>query len=173
MDNCTDWNAQLRMVGHSRCKGKIRKYLTMPDKVQGQGLPEYALLITLIAAVVVVVMALLGSTIKRALCDPLIALNAQYAASCLVEAEELSSSDGQTHSIAALAAYRSSSGELIIAARLPAGVTATLTVEGYGNMTYIPQKDVYLLVVQTAPSPSSVIINSSEGGSMVVEVRML
>ncbi len=141
------------------------------EPVQGQGLPEYAIILSLVAVVVVGIMVLLGSGVKQALCKPLIGLNPEYATECLAEPEGQASPDDTSYPISALAAYSSSRGHLVIAARLPAGATGNLTVEGYGAMDYLPQKDVYVLVINTDTPPSSVTVNSSDGGTITVDVR--
>ena len=139
--------------------------------VRGQGLPEYALILALVAVVVVGIMALLGSGVKQALCKPLIGLNPEYAAECLSEPEEQASPEDASYPISALAAYSTSRGHLVIAARLPEGATGNLTVQGYGAMEYLPQKDAYVLVVNTDTPPSSVTVISSDGGTITVDVR--
>ena len=80
------------------------------------------------------------------------------------------SNDEEGHNISGRARYSSYRDTLYIAARLPEGTSATLTVEGYGEMEYVPYRDAYRLVVHTYDPPSTVTIISSEGPSKTIEV---
>jgi hypothetical protein len=147
---------------------KSKSYRTDGDI--GQGLPEYAIIIALIAVVVVVIAAVFGSAVKQAFCEPLIAFDPEYTLYCLEEPDQPSSPDEEGHDISGRARYSSYRDTLYIAARLPEGTSATLTVEGYGEMEYVPYRDAYRLVVHTHDPPSTVTIISSEGPSKTIEV---
>jgi hypothetical protein len=123
-----------------------------------------------VAIVVVVIAALMGSAVGQAFCEPLIALNPEYDSSCVHAPESPSSPEEQAGTISSMAVYSSSRGNLYIAACVPEGSSATLTVVGYGEMQYIPHKDAFVLVIPTSDPPSSVTITSSEGARTTIDV---
>lgn len=141
------------------------------DRELGQGLVEYAVIIALIAVVVIVVVAIFGSGVKQAFCEPLIALDPDYTMICLDEPALIPVSGEEEHAISGRARYSNYRDTLYVAARLPEGTSATLTVEGYGEMEYVPYRDAYRLRVHTHDPPSTVTIISSEGPSITVDVR--
>ena len=153
-----------------RHKSHFWNWLRSLPQIHGQGLPEYALIIALVAIVVVAIAALMGSAIRQAFCEPLIALNPEYASSCIQAPVPPSSPEEEAGAISSLAVYSSSRGNLYIAARVPDGSSATLTVVGYGDMQYVPKKDAFVLVIPISDPPSSVTITSSEGPSVTIEV---
>ncbi|OGO19661.1 MAG: hypothetical protein A2Z14_10480 [Chloroflexi bacterium RBG_16_48_8] len=138
----------------------------------GQGLAEYSLIISFVAVAVVFIATLLGSRIKQALCEPLIAINPEFTTSCVGEPDNLSSQEGEEtgNSIAVLAVYSASRGKLYIAARPSGDTTASVSVDGYGPMQYILQKDAFVLVIDTDHPPATVTLRSSEGATMTVDV---
>jgi Flp pilus assembly pilin Flp len=136
----------------------------------GQGLTEYAIIIALVAVVVIVIAAVFGSAVKQALCEPLIAFDPEYTLYCLAEPDIPTSPEEEGHSISGRARYSSYRDSLYIAARIPEGTSATLTVEGYGEMEYVPYRDAYRLVIHTHDPPSTVTIISSEGSSITIDV---
>jgi hypothetical protein len=139
---------------------------------RGQGLAEYAILISLVAVAVIAVAALLGPGIKKALCEPLIVMNPEFTASCVGEPETAASNDGEEAggSIAALVIYSSARGNLYIAARPPKDSTASLTVDGYGPMQYLPNRNVFVLVIPTGDPPPTITIRSSDGSITTMDV---
>jgi hypothetical protein len=136
----------------------------------GQGLVEYAIIIALVAVVVIVITALFGSAVKQALCEPLIAFDEEYTMYCLEEPAPPASPDEEGYAISGRARYSSYRDSLYIAARLPEGSSATLTVEGYGEMEYVPYRDAYRLVIHTHDPPETVTIISNDGSSITVDV---
>jgi Flp pilus assembly pilin Flp len=135
----------------------------------GQGLTEYSILLALVAVIVIPIGALLGSTVKQAFCEPLITLNPEFTTSCIKEPPS-PSNENVAYPITALAAYSSNRGQLYIAARISEDTTAALSVDGYGPMQYLPQKDVFLLVIQTQDPPETVTIRSTEGTEKTIRV---
>jgi Flp pilus assembly pilin Flp len=144
-----------------------------PPLGAGQGLTEYALLITLVAVVVIMMLVTLGRGVKGVFCNLMITLEPEMPLSCVVPVAEEGGGDGDSDqgSLSALAGYRSSDQKLVVMARAPQGASATLTVAGYGTMSQVPGTDYYKLVVTTSDPPATVTIQSSEGGSYVVQVR--
>jgi len=160
---------EIQTTSRNICKGQeIQKN----GQHRGQGLAEYAIVISLVAVTVIAVAALLGPGIKKAFCEPLIVINPEFTASCVGEPETASSNDGEETegSIAALAIYSSSRGNLYIAARPPKDSTASLTVDGYGPMQYIPDRNVFVLVIPTGDPPSTITIRSSDGSITTIDV---
>jgi Flp pilus assembly pilin Flp len=137
----------------------------------GQGLVEYAVIIALIAVVVIVVVAIFGTGVKQAFCEPLIALDPEYTMICLDEPALIPISGEEGHAMSGRARYSNYRDTLYVAARIPEGTSATLTVEGYGEMEYVPYRDAYRLRIHTHDPPSTVTIISSEGPSITIDVR--
>jgi hypothetical protein len=135
-----------------------------------QGLAEYAIIIALVAIIVIVIVVVFGSAVQQALCEPLIAFDPEYTMYGLKEPDPPSSPDEEGHFISGRARYSSYRDSLCIAARLPEGISATLTVEGYGEMEYVPYRDAYRLVIHTRDPPSTITIMSSEGPSITIDV---
>ena len=138
----------------------------------GQGLAEYSIIISLVAVAVMAAAALLGPGIKKVLCEPLIVMNPEFTASCVGEPETATSNDGEETGspIAAIAFYSPSRGNLYIAARLPKDSTATLAVDGYGPMQYLPNRGVFVLVISMGDPPSTITIRSSDGSITTIDV---
>jgi Flp pilus assembly pilin Flp len=151
----------------------LHRRAAAPPLGAGQGLTEYALLITLVAVVVIMVLVTLGGGVKGVFCNLMITLDPETPLSCVEPVAEEGGGDGDSDqgSLSALAGYRSSDQKLVVLARVPQGTSPTLTVAGYGTMSRIPGTDFYKLVVTTSDPPATVTIQSSEGGSYVVEVR--
>lgn len=65
-----------------------------------------------------------------------------------------------------LATWQQSSSRLTVEAtsNYPAG-SVTLTVQGFGAMTYVPASGVYRLIVQPVANPGSVTVTSTAGGT--------
>jgi hypothetical protein len=167
-DRITEWRGF-----SSQPVDKVLSRISKPSLDQhdlGQGLIEYALILSLVAVVIVAIATLMGSAIKQAFCEPLISLNPEYASSCIEAPQMPSSPEQEASALSGLAVYSSSRGNLYIAARVPEGSSATLTVTGYGEMQYLPQKDVYVLVISTSDPPSTVTITSSAGATTTIDV---
>ncbi len=73
-----------------------------------------------------------------------------------------------------LATYRLSNSTLTVEARsnYPVG-SVTLSVVGYGNMTYVPSASVYRLTVAPTSNPGSVTVVSTAGGNATSTVTVL
>ena len=72
-----------------------------------------------------------------------------------------------------LATYRVSSSTLTVEAttNYPVG-SVTLSVAGYGAMTYVPAAAVYRLIVSPTTNPGSVTVVSTAGGSATLTVTV-
>ncbi len=78
------------------------------------------------------------------------------------------------HVAVSLATYQTSNGKLTVEAttNYPVG-SVTLSVVGFGPMTWVPSASVYRLVVQTASNPGTVTVVSTAGGSATRTVTPL
>jgi hypothetical protein len=65
-----------------------------------------------------------------------------------------------------LATWQQSSSRLTVEAtsNYPAG-SVTLTVQGFGAMTYVPASGIYRLIAQPVANPGSVTVTSTAGGT--------
>lgn len=70
------------------------------------------------------------------------------------------------------ASYKSSKRELTVHATSTQQPTPTLTVAGFGPMTWVRRNNRYELVVRTSTAPATVTINSSAGGSRTATVSI-
>jgi len=148
-----------------------RTYIS--DKMKwdfGQGLVEYALIISLVAVVVVIIAAIFGSAVKQAFCEPLVALDPEENMYCLVEDAPPIDPEEEDYPIYGRANYSSYRNHLYIIVRVPEETSPTLTVEGYGVMEYVPYRNAYRLVIHTHDPPSTVNIISSDGPSITLDV---
>lgn len=137
----------------------------------GQGLPEYALILALISVVVIAVLALLGSGTRDAMCSALIGINIEMAADCIAEPEAPDPDEEGGIEIYALAAQRSSTGELIVLAKVPDGSGVTLSLMGYGPMQWVEEKNVFIFRAPIADNPSAVTIVASDGSTLTITVH--
>lgn len=138
----------------------------------GQGLSEYALIISLVSLVVLVTLVLLGDGVKGVFCNLMVTFDPETPETCLVEISADQDQPGDTPAaIEAMAGYRRSDQTLAIVARVPDGTSPTLTVAGFGVMSRIAGTNLYKLIVTTSNPPQTVIIHSSDGGSFTVPVR--
>jgi len=72
-----------------------------------------------------------------------------------------------------LATYRISNSTLTVEAttNYPLG-TVTLSVQGYGVMTWVPAASVYRLTVAPTTNPGTVTVNSTAGGTRTSSVTV-
>jgi hypothetical protein len=161
------------MNHHAKPKASLNRRIFSTYRIDweiGQGLVEYAVIIALVAVIVIAIVAVFGSAVKQAFCEPLIAFDPEYTMICLEEPDPPASPEDETYTISGRARYSSYRDTLYIAARLPEGTSATLTVEGYGEMEYVPYRNAYRLRIHTHDPPSTVTITSSEGASITIDV---
>ncbi len=137
----------------------------------GQGLAEYALILSLIAVVAVAALALLGSGTKQAFCSTLIGINVQMAADCIPEPEEADPDDVGNTELQALSAIRSTTGELIVLAKIPEGSTVSLSLAGYGPMQRVGETNLFIFRTSVHDSPGTVTIVASDGSTLTINVH--
>ena len=149
--------------------------MTEHHKAQsGQGLPEYGLILSFMAVVVVAVMELFGSGVKQAFCGALIGVNVEMAADCLPEPEAMDPEDeveGGNTEIRALSAMRPANGELIVVAKIPKGSAVSLSLMGYGPMQRMGESNVFIFRAHINETPDTVTIVASDGSTLTVKVR--
>jgi len=69
------------------------------------------------------------------------------------------------------ATYNARRKQLSVTAKSSVQPDATLTVEGYGTMTYKAKTKTYVLTASALTKPASVTVTSSRGGSATAVVN--
>jgi hypothetical protein len=71
-----------------------------------------------------------------------------------------------------MAEYKAKTKQLTVRATSSRQPNVTLTVTGYGQMTYSASAAYYSLTKKVSPAPASVTVTSSGGGSATKTVAM-
>lgn len=123
------------------------------DNDKGQGLVEYALLLTLVAVVVIAVLTILGTTVNDVFCQVISGLNGASGNGCV----SITKVD-----------YMSNSHQLHLDATVNGGYDSSVTLTASPGGVMSAKKDHYHLKQKFTECPCTITITSSEGGSSTV-----
>jgi Flp pilus assembly pilin Flp len=129
-------------------------------RASGQGLVEYALILVLVSAVVILVLTTFGGTVSNSFCGVISAFNNDVLVQCAEDVVQITSSD-----------YNAGQKRLKLQATTDGGYSADVTLIASPGGTMSQQGNHYAITIENLDDcPCTVTVRSSKGGRDSVTV---